>query len=338
MIARCMLAFLCATVASRAAVFDFPTQNRALLDGKPEEFYMYVERDFDGEKSHPWEGGQYGFVRGPRRDGGEVVCTTFHEGIDIIPLRRDPAGNPLDDVLAAADGLVVHASIAPGASNYGRYAVIEHQIEGSPYYTLYAHLASIVVAPGQTIRMGEPIGRLGFSGAGIDRQRAHLHFEVGMMYSRDFESWYQSHLGGSPNVHGLYHGYNLIGTDPSKVLLAAAKDPQFHIAAHIAALEPAFKITVRNSPHLSLLRDYPWLVPTGEPKNPPAWTISFTGYGLPVRAVACNEPVTEPRLEWVQDSKISYAHATKGFVSGSQGSPRLTESGKHLASLLTWPD
>ena len=335
---RLAFALLCAAAASQAAIFDFPTQNRALIDGRPEDFYMYVERDFEGEKSLPWEGGQFGFVRGPRRDGGEIVCTHFHEGIDICPLRRDAAGNPLDDVVAAADGIVVHASAAPGASNYGRYVVIEHQIEGSPYYTLYAHLASVAVAPGQTIRQGEAIGRLGFTGAGIDRQRAHLHFEVGMMYSRDFETWYQSHLGGSPNVHGLYHGHNLIGTDPSKVLLAAAKDPQFHLAAQIAAQEAVFKITVRNSPHLSLLRDYPWLVPAGEAASPPAWTISFTGFGLPVRAVACSDAVTEPRLEWVRDSAMSYAHATKGLVAGPAGSPRFTEAGKRFASLLTWPD
>ena len=338
MITRCLFIVLCATLVSRAAVFDFPTLNRALVDGHPEEFYMYVDRDFEGEKSQAWEGGQFGFVRAPRRDGGEVICTKLHEGIDISPLRRDAAGIPLDDVLASANGTVVHASSSPGASNYGRYVVIEHQIDGCPFYTLYAHLASIIVAPGQKVRQGEIIGRLGFTGAGLDRQRAHLHFEVGMMYSREFDSWYQAHVGGGPNVHGLYHGHNLIGTDPSKVLLAAANDPQFRLSEQIAALEPAFKVTVCSSPHLSLLRDYPWLVPAGEPANPPSWTISFTGYGLPVRAVACADPVTEPRLAWVRDSKMSYSHATNGFVSGPAGSPRLTESGKRLACMLSWQD
>ena len=338
MISRGALVLLCAAVSSQAAVFDFPTQNRALLDGRPEDFFMYVERDFEGQKSRPWEGGEFGFVRGPRRDGGEVVCTTFHEGIDIRPLRRDAAGNPLDDVSASADGVVVHASNAPGASNYGRYVVIEHQIEGCPFYTLYAHLASIAVSPGQKIRQGETLGRMGFSGAGIDRPRAHLHFEVGMMLSRDFEAWHQAHFGGSPNVHGLFNGFNLVGTDPAKVLLAAAKDPKFRLAAQIAALEPFYKITVRNSPHLSLLSDYPWLVPAGEAANPPAWTISFTATGVPVRAVACSEPVTEPRLDWVKDSAISHAHATKGLIAGPAGSPGLTDAGKRFASLLTWPD
>ena len=338
MIARFLLVLFGSATISTAAIFDFPTQNRALLDGRPEDFYMYVDRDFEGQKSRAWEGGQFGFVRSPRREGGEVVYTHLHEGIDICPLRRDAAGIPLDDVIASADGTVVHASTSPGGSNYGRYVVIEHQIDGSPFYTLYAHLASIVVAPGQKIRQGEAIGRLGFTGAGIDRQRAHVHFEIGMMYSRDFEAWYQAHVGGGPNMHGLYHGHNLIGTDPSKVLIAAAKDQRFSLSAQIAALEPAFKITVRNSPHLSLLRDYPWLVPAGEPASPPAWTISFTDHGLPVRAVACNDPVSEPRLAWVRESKMSYAHATKNLVAGPAGSPRLTEAGKQLASILTWPD
>lgn len=332
------LLLLAAAVLAQAAVFDFPTANRALLDGRTEDFYMYVERDFEGQVSRPWEGGQFGFVRGPRRDGGEIVYSTLHEGVDVRPLLRDPAGNPLDDVTASADGVVVHASTAPGASNYGRYVVVEHRLEGSPFYTLYAHLATVAVAPGQPVRQGEPLGRLGFSGAGIDRTRAHLHFEVGLLLSRNFELWHQGHSAGDPNVHGLFNGLNLIGTDPSKVLLGAAKDPGFRLSACIAGQEPCYKITVRNSPHLSLLLDYPWLVPEGEPASPPAWTISFAGHGLPIRAVACQDPVTEPRLDWVRESKMSYAHATKGFVAGSAGSPRLTESGRRFAKLLTWPD
>ncbi len=336
--ARLAALFLATAATAPAAVFDFPTENRTLISGNPEDFYMYVDRDFEGQISKPWEGGQFGFVRGPRRDGGEVVCATLHEGIDIRPLRRDAAGNPLDDVVAAAAGVVVHASSAPGASNYGRYVVVEHRLEGSPFYTLYAHLASVAVAPGQQVRQGELLGRLGFTGAGIDRTRAHLHFEIGLMLSRDFEGWHQSHLAGSPNVHGLFNGLNLIGTDPAAVLRAAAKSPDFRLSGQIASQEPVYKITVRNSPHLSILSDYPWLVPPGEEANPPAWTISFAGHGLPLRAVACKDAVTEPRLEWVKATSMSYAHATKGFVAGPPGSPHLTDAGKRFAKLLTWPD
>lgn len=327
---------LCA-LSARAALFDFPTDNRALLDGRRQDFYMYVERDFEGEKTQPWQGGQFGFVRGPHRSGADVIYTSLHEGIDIRPLRRDAAGNPLDDVRAAAAGKVVHASDQAGASNYGRYVVVEHRIEGSPVYTLYAHLASISVQVGQDVRQGDVLGRLGFTGAGIDRTRAHLHFEIALLMSRHFETWVAANMAGSPNKHGLYNGLNLAGTDPSAILSACAQDPDFQLTRHIASLEPVFKLTVPNSPDVTLLRDYPWLVPDGEPASPPAWTISFTGTGFPILAVAADGPVAEPRVDWIKPSPLACTQITRGLVGGTTTAPRLTSSGRRFADLLTSP-
>jgi len=332
-----LLAALLAISGAEAALFDFPTKNRALLDGRPEDFYMYVERDFEGVKSYPWEGGQFGLVRGPQRTPQGVIYATLHEGVDIQPLLRDPAGNPLDDVLASAAGRVVHVSKEARASNYGRYIVVEHRVEGCPIYTLYAHLASVAVEPGQEVRQGDVLGRLGFSGAGIDRTRAHVHFEICAMLSGNFEAWYAAHSAGDPNKHGLYNGMNLSGTDPAPILLAAAKNPGFQITKHLAGLEPVFKITFPNSPDLTLLRNCPWLVPNGEISNPPAWTISFSGTGFPVRAAASQKPVAVPELAWVKDSPAAYTRATRGLVGGPAGSPRLTESGKRFVELLACP-
>ena len=298
---------------------------------------MYVERDFEGEKTLPWQGGQFGFVRGPRRTAQGVVFATLHEGIDIQPLRRDPSGAPLDDVLASAAGQVVHVSKEPGASNYGRYIVIEHRLEGCPVYTLYAHLASTAVVPGQAVRQGEVIGRMGFSGAGIDRRRAHVHFEIGIMLSENFDAWFATRSSGDQNKHGLFNGMNLTGANPAGILLAASKDPGFQITRHFAELEPVFKLVLPNSPDLSILRKYPWLVPTGEIANPPSWIISFTGTGFPVRAVASRTAVTGPGVAWIKDTEDTYAHATRGLVGGSAGSPRLTESGLRFVSLLLAP-
>lgn len=332
-----LLAAVLAVSGAQAALIDFPTRNRALLDGRPEDFYMYVERDFEGEKTYPWEGGQFGFVRGPQRTPQGVIYATLHEGVDIKPLQRDPAGNPMDDVVAAAAGRVVHVSKEAGASNYGRYIVVEHRIEGSPIYTLYAHLASTAVEPGQEVRQGEVLGRLGFTGAGIDRPRAHLHFEIALMLSENFEAWSAAHFGANPNKHGLFNGMNLSGTDPSALLVAAARDPGFRLTHYLSRLEPVFKIAFPNSPDLSLVRNSPWLVPAGEIASPPAWIISFTGSGFPVRAVASENPVNAPELVWIKDSPSAYAHITRGLVGGSAGHPRLTEAGRRFAELLICP-
>src|SRR5690242_4019354 len=50
-----------------------PTDNDALFRNDGPAFYMFVDRDFEKVKSTPWEGGQFGFVRGPVRLGGQVI-------------------------------------------------------------------------------------------------------------------------------------------------------------------------------------------------------------------------------------------------------------------------
>ena len=338
--ARLFVFLLAASAAASATqpVIDFPTENRALIEGRPQDFYMYVDRNFEGQKSQPWQGGQYGYVRGPQRAGERVLYTSLHEGVDIRPVRRDAQGNPLDDVRAAAAGRVVHASREAGASNYGRYVVIEHREDGCPFYTLYAHLATVDVEAGQTVRQGQTIGRLGFTGAGINKERAHVHFEVCLLLSENFDAWHAAHFPGNPNRHGTFNGLNLVGADPSRLLIEAAKSPNLKLREYFAAGEPFFSLVVNDSPHFSLVRNYPWLVPSGEVANPPAWKITFTRTGVPVKIEAVRERVPEPRAVWVKETPYATVHATKGLITGSPAAPRLTDSGMRFARLLTWPD
>src|SRR4029450_4495646 len=85
-----------------------PTENDALFSGGGPAFYQYIERNYKGVESTPWEGGQYGFVRDPKDTSAGTVYTRFHEGIDIKPVHRDSACEPLDQVRAIADGKIVH--------------------------------------------------------------------------------------------------------------------------------------------------------------------------------------------------------------------------------------
>jgi len=335
MIPRLFLILLAAAPSLGAAIFDWPTENKALLEGRPEDFYMYVDRNFEGVETKPWEGGSYGYVRGPQRVGADVVYNTLHEGIDIAPARRDASGNPLDEVKSCAAGTVVHVSHEAGASNYGRYVVIRHNIDGSPIYTLYAHLGTISAQTGQQVAQGDVIGQMGFTGAGINRERAHLHLEIAVLLNEDFEDWYHRYFSGSPNKHGIYHGYNLVGMEPAAILLESAKNPAFSLKDHIRNQEAAYQITIPNSPNLSIIRNYPWIVPDGEPASPRGWTVSFTQYGVPVKAVAANQPPMEPRLEWVKETPYAYHAATRGIIAGSKGSPRLTDSGHRFLELIS---
>ncbi len=86
----------------------------------------------------------------------------FHRGIDIAA----PAGTAIH---ATGDGVV---NFAGWSSGYGREVLLNH---GHSITTLYAHMSSIAVIPGQTVTRGQIIGYVGVSGRSTG---AHLHYEV----------------------------------------------------------------------------------------------------------------------------------------------------------------
>jgi murein DD-endopeptidase MepM/ murein hydrolase activator NlpD len=86
----------------------------------------------------------------------------FHSGIDIAAAYGSP-------VRAAADGDVTGANMGSG---YGREITIDH---GHDVLTVYGHLSSMVVVPGQHVTRGQVIGYVGQSGRSTG---PHLHYEV----------------------------------------------------------------------------------------------------------------------------------------------------------------
>lgn len=87
----------------------------------------------------------------------------FHSGTDL----GAPAGTP---VLAVKDGAVETAGYLGG---YGYTVILNHE-EGTQE-TRYAHLARILVEPGETVKQGEVVGLVGSTG---NSTGPHLHFEL----------------------------------------------------------------------------------------------------------------------------------------------------------------
>ena len=85
-----------------------------------------------------------------------------HSGIDI-------AANHGAAVVAADSGTVITSRFD---SSYGHFIVIAH---GNGRTTLYAHLSSRRVSPGDTVERGQVIGLIGSTGISTG---PHLHFEV----------------------------------------------------------------------------------------------------------------------------------------------------------------
>ncbi|MBL8136888.1 MAG: peptidoglycan DD-metalloendopeptidase family protein [Acidobacteria bacterium] len=87
---------------------------------------------------------------------------TFHKGVDLAAAYGTE--------VRAFDGGVVKS--AGERSGYGLTVVVDH---GDGRETLYAHLSSMAVAPGDPVAAGQPIARSGNSGRATG---AHLHFEA----------------------------------------------------------------------------------------------------------------------------------------------------------------
>jgi len=315
-----------------------PTDNDALFSGGGSAFYQYIERNYQGVKSTPWEGGQYGFVRDPTDTAGGVVYTRFHEGIDIRPLHRDAHGEPLDEVRAIADGKVVHVNSVPAYSNYGRYIVIEHHWSGSNYYSLYGHLSSIAAQPGDTVKRGQRIAVMGYTGTGLNRERAHLHLELNLMLSREFDSWYNAFFRNDPNHNGIYNGMNLAGLDIAQLYLALHKNPSLTIPEFLGREETFYKVSVPKSRQFELPKLYPWMLNTASRSEKSSWEVSFAQSGVPLRIESSDKSVTQPELSYVKRSSVDYSHLTRDMVSGHGANPHLTDYGRQLMRLLIWPD
>jgi len=86
----------------------------------------------------------------------------MHTGVDF----RGEEGEPIH---ATAAGTVTHAGWSGG---YGRMVEIDH---GDGLATRYGHLSAIDVAVGDTVRIGQVIGRLGSTGRSTG---PHLHYET----------------------------------------------------------------------------------------------------------------------------------------------------------------
>jgi murein DD-endopeptidase MepM/ murein hydrolase activator NlpD len=315
-----------------------PTDNDAIFHGGGADFYQVVQRDFQGVQTTPWEGGQYGFVRDPVETPAGIICKRFHEGIDIRPVHRDARGEPLDEVRAIADGTVVHINLIPGLSNYGKYLVLEHRWEGSSYYSLYAHLASTAVQPEQKVQRGDRLGIMGHTGEGLDKARAHLHLELNLMLSRNFEDWYHDHIRNDPNRHGLYNGINLVGLNIGQFYLALRDNPSLTIPQFLAHEVTFYKVTLPRSDTFDLPKLYSWLLTSGAQVGAKSWEVSFAQSGLPLRIEPGSQSVSEPTLTYFKRSPVNYSYLTRDVLGGRGEHAYLTENGKHLMRLLIYPD
>lgn len=250
----------------------WPTPNPAFVQGKPIEDYVQPT------SSGRIESGLFGCVR----NGG----ARFHEGLDLFPVERSRRGEALDPIYAILPGRVVHISETAGHSSYGRYLVVQHDGEAPAFHSLYAHLASVDAGlrVGSRVEAGAVLGIMGRSAAGytIPRSRAHLHLELGLKLSDDFQGWFDQQKFGSQNRHGNWNGMNLVSIDPLDFYQAMRRGEVSGFDDYLKRLPVAARIRVHSAKVPDFVRNYPALLTrpyTG--RELVAWDIAFTQYGLP---------------------------------------------------------
>ncbi|MCX6998603.1 MAG: M23 family metallopeptidase [Kiritimatiellaeota bacterium] len=259
-----------------------PTTQTHLLDAGAAGVFMPTA------PQHP-ESALFGSVRTNARGAAQ-----FHEGLDIAPLRRDRRGEALDEVRAAAAGVIGYVNRVGGNSTYGQYVVVLHRDPLGAVYTLYAHLAAAAAGlqPGQPVRTGQPLGRMGHtSSTSIPRDRAHLHFEIGLLNNARFALWYRAQKL-KPD-HGSFHGGNLLGVDPLAVFRLQRQQPAFGFRDFLAQQPAAFEVVLPTARPLNFFQRYPALWEGERPREPqPAGLVlvlSCTENGLPLKGRAATE-------------------------------------------------
>lgn len=313
--------------------FALPTANHALYEkGGEEQFFI-------GTVGKPWMSGTFGCVRS---EGRQV-----HEGLDIRCRQRDKKGEPTDPVMATADGTVAYFSTKPSLSNYGNYLVLRHSIDGLEIYSLYAHLREIRpgLKLGQAVRAGETIatmGRTTNTREGISKDRAHLHFELNLIYNDRFESWYRKTFTTQRNDHGLWNGQNLVGLDPRLILIEQhTQGGKFSLLQHLKNQTELCRVTLRATSFPWLTR-YPQLVkpnPRAEKEGIAGYEVALNFNALPFELIprAASELKRKAKFQLllVNESEQRKNPGRK-LVTQRAGQWELTSHGLNALELLTY--
>jgi murein DD-endopeptidase MepM/ murein hydrolase activator NlpD len=271
----------------------------------------------------------------------------MHEGLDIRCIQRDRRGEPLDPIMATAEGTVAYINNRSGLSNYGKYLVLRHRIEGVEVFSLYAHLSQVQdqLRVGSPVQAGEIIGTMGHTAntrEGISKERAHLHFEIGLIVNDRFPSWLKSNTSSQRNDHGPWNGLNLLGLDPRLLLLTQeSQGSRFSLLRLIRDQRALCRVLVRKN-NFPWLRRYTPLIrrnPLADREGAAAYEMSLNYNGVPFqlipRAPSEVQPGPKYQLLFVDEAE-ERDHPCRKLVVHNRGKWELAPAGINLLDLLTY--
>jgi len=160
---------------------DFSAANALIRDadlGDTAAFEALVAQLLAAQNAHIGIGGYLEnrviYRRSPGLFGDPVLpARSLHLGVDVW-LR---AGTP---VLAPLEAVVHSVQDNDNFGDYGPTVILQHQLEGATFYTLYGHLSrreTMLLRPGMTIEKGQTFTEVGPAPENGDWP-PHLHFQV----------------------------------------------------------------------------------------------------------------------------------------------------------------
>ena len=154
----------------QAEIFAAYTETKGGLQvfGTPADYYWYY-----------YISSYYGYRKNPNTGAEEL-----HRGVDIAV----PTGTV---VYAAHDGTVMEAAYD---SYYGNYVVIT---DSKGYTTKYAHMDSLTVSAGQSVKKGDTVGESGNTGSSTG---SHLHIEC--LYNGEYYNPLFYFEAGTQTIYG----------------------------------------------------------------------------------------------------------------------------------------
>jgi murein DD-endopeptidase MepM/ murein hydrolase activator NlpD len=154
-----------------------PTFHTGHRWGLPEEFAFDIAQLGDGDSTYRGDGQKFSDYYAY---GADVLAAADGKVVDVVNdatedanfLRRPGEGDDAYGARVEEDqaGLIMKGERALG----GNFVIVDH---GGGEYSLYAHLqpGSVRVKPGDLVKQGQPIAKLGSSGNSTE---PHLHFQV----------------------------------------------------------------------------------------------------------------------------------------------------------------
>ena len=271
----------------------------------------------------------------------------MHEGLDIRCLQRDKRGEPVDPVMATADGTVAYVNSKPSLSNYGNYILLRHKVDGLEIYSLYAHLSKIRdgLKTGTSVKAGEVIatmGRTTNTKEGISKERAHVHFELDLFVNDRFATWHKKNFPGQRNDHGDWNGQNLIAIDPLPILREQQRPgKKFNLISAVRNQPELCRVFVSDT-NFPWLRRYPQFIranPKAEKEGVAGYEIALNFNGLPFELVprAASEIKTKNKFQLLSVNKAEEEkNPCRHLVTKRSGRWELSNRGIQLLELLTY--